>query len=551
MSGFVTGPEAYVAVYPFEGGQYILSGNNASLLDLSVSKNIRGQVGTFSMLLAPGGPYGLNARPSWTDLLTPMSLVVIGIARGSYREIVMIGVVQSCQETQDWRTNKGVMRTISVVGADFQYFFSLASYYTLSFLAGTSAAVVGGEAGLQALLSDSLLSATPNAFGEAWYKKIMAGPQSIMASLSFPYNGGRVSFYDMVAQFWEPYDSNIEIPFADYFMLSEGSWQQKFMKVFPFPFYEFFVTTCPKGYYPGTALPSPNVIPATTYLNLPGFPDSSPQIVARVNPLPWTRPTQAASNSGTFPQVEWDQSYWLNLPVYTTNENSGIENRIYFDDSEVRNFYVINPVQLSALFGQSNSSNSPFIYTFASFADVASIHRYGYRPQIQDIEWFYDSAGQYAQSLAAGGGTPEDFQTFVQQLALRQTSYFEPTPNMAKGQITMRLRPDIFPGTTFEFTPYKNQELWKFYIEGVSHRFTFGGMSTTTLTLSRGLPNAVYADSNLMIALSTGNAQRKDGVYQAGLPSGLGPPLTPVNYQNIVGQGLIGDIAQIFNKAQY
>ena len=54
-----------------------------------------------------------------------------------------------------------------------------------------------------------------------------------------------------------------------------------------------------------------------------------------------------------------------------------------------------------------------------------------------------------------------------------------------------------------------------------------------------------------MIALSTGNAQRKDGVYQVGLPSGLGPPLTPVNYQNIVGQGLIGDIAQIFNKAQY
>lgn len=557
-SSFLTAPQLFISVYPFEGGNYFINGNNGTVLRAQVSKNIRGQVGTFTLTLAPGGPNGPNNRPTWTELLTPMSLVIIGIARGQYSQIVMIGNVQSCQETQKWNTGKNVERIISVQGTDFQQFFNQASYYTTSFLAGATSGVLGGEVGLSSLISNSLLSGPPNQFGAAWYKQIMAGPNSIMNALSFSYQNSRVKFYDMVSQYWEAYDSSVTIAFADYFMMSSGSWQQKFMTVFPFPWYEFFVTTAPAGYYDSHISPSTAsiasggsiTVPAKDLFGLPGFSPVNPQIVARVNPLPWTQPTSPNSNSALLPKINMNQDRWNALPTFVTEETSGIEHSFNFSTDEVRNFYVINPIWLTQQLGASNASNSPFIYTFAAFVDTGSIHRYGYAPNIVDTEWFSDPSGAQARALAAAGNSLENFQQLVAELALRQSSYYEPTPLMAKGNITMRLRPDILIGTRFIYNLFKNPEPWQFYVEGVDHDFVFGEQSTTTLTLSRGLPSTVYANSTLLEAIHTGNAERLNGQYVQGNVSGLGTGLLPVNYASIQ-QGVLGNIASQFNQAQY
>jgi hypothetical protein len=59
------GTSAYVAIYPYEGGGYFIDGDNSGLLSVSTSKDITAPFGTFSMILAPGGPSG-NSYPTWT-----------------------------------------------------------------------------------------------------------------------------------------------------------------------------------------------------------------------------------------------------------------------------------------------------------------------------------------------------------------------------------------------------------------------------------------------------------------------------------------------------
>jgi hypothetical protein len=242
-------------------------------------------------------------------------------------------------------------------------------------------------------------------------------------------------------------------------MTSKGSWMTKFMAIFPFPWYEFFVQTVPAGFY------GSSVSQATTPLSMAGFKPAYPQLIARVNPLPWTNGYTA---SGGF---TIDQSRWDNLKAYTLNTTGFIESQVQFSADEVRNFYVINPLWMTQLFGQTNASSAPFIYTFAAWINTASISRYGYRPQITETHWFSDIKGQAAKINVQGS---QNFQALIAGLGLRITSYFEPTPLMASGSVTMELRPDIFAGTKFTYQPFKNGGDWTFYITGVTQTYEFG-----------------------------------------------------------------------------
>ena len=542
MSGSVTGVQFQAAIYPFEGGEYILSGSNAGILQAQINTSLKGGVGSFSLVLAPGGPLGTNFRPTWTEILTPMSLVILSIGRGSYYQIVMIGTVISCQESQSWNAGSGVPRSIIVDGMDFGQFFSRASYYTTTFLGGAILAEPNAAAGLQAILGSSLFVGAPDQFGKAWYQQIMAGPGSIMESLQFTYKTSFLKFYDMTQQYWQPYGGDVSIPMADYFMLSDGTWFDKFNQVFPFPYYEFFVTTAPQTYYAsGTAA---GLTDATQSVSIPGFSSAYPQVVARVNPVPKLVPQSNGS-------LSIDDSAWQKLPTFylDAQDYSGIQSNMAFNESEVRNFYVMNPTNMLATYGVNNGNNSPWVFSFAALADVASIHRYGYRPEISEIHWFADMTGAQAQTAAANGVGINDFGALVSQLTYHLASYFEPTPLMATGSVTTRLRPDVFIGGRFEFSPWKQQESWLFYIEGVQHNFNFGGQSTTTLTLSRGLPSSVYSDAALLTAMHQGNAQRINGAYEIGTPAGLGEALTPVNYQTATS--VLGNIANLFAAPQY
>jgi hypothetical protein len=52
----------------------------------------------------------------------------------------------------------------------------------------------------------------------------------------------------------------------------------------------------------------------------------------------------------------------------------------------------------------------------------------------------------------------------------------------------------------------------------------FGGQSTTTLGLARGLPASVYDDNELLLALLQGKGSKVDGTYAVnGSATGLRP----------------------------
>ena len=542
-------PRVVVDIYPYEGGKYTVTGDQAGVLECITHKDIRNtNPGTFQFRLAPGGPLGPNSGPSWTEIITPMSLVVIGMKRYDHRQIVMIGVVSSPAEIQSWVTGRGVLRTITVSGYDFQYFFATDNYYTLTMLGATAGAVFG-TIGLPAILGSSLLGGTPASLGEAWYNTIMAGNEGMLSQTYFQYNGSSINFSQIMSNWFEEYPTpagGVEIPIGDFFMVTEGNWMQKFLGFFPFPWYEFFVITAPTSYsqyaigqsYQSSASPI-----SLDFKDGQGFLSATPTIVARVNPLPYTNSYKQGStpSNGTY---SMDSTRWSNLQKFNLENTGFIKSDISFNIDEVRNFYIVNPTWYNQMFGVSNNNVAPFLYLFATWIDTGSIHRYGYRPEVAQVQWFADPAGLASQKNASN---PLGYKALIQNLALRQTSYFEPTPNMASGEIVMELRPDIIPGNRFSYAPFKNGVEWDFYITSVTQSYVFGEQSTTTLGLSRGLPKTVYDDVKLLTQVHTGYAMRQNGLYVPGIP---GEPnqigLQPIDAASPTTKQILGQIAQVY-----
>lgn len=501
-------PQCIIEVYPFEGGVYSIAGGQ--ILSLTAEKSIRADTGRFTIVLAPGGPGGPNYGPSWTEIFTPMSFVMIGMQRAGVRRIIMVGVISNISEQTKWSPGKTVQRQTTIVGYDFAYFFAMFGYYSLFFLGLTPGANLIPDqpaAGL-ATMAQALLEGPPDEVGKSWYTNVMAGTKGILADTFVPYRGTRVLFPFAMATLFQPW-KNFIIPFADYFISAEGSWLDKFRLIFPFPWYEFFVITAPPEFYPGTqAAPIPFAMQA-----FGDSPSVSPTLVARINPNP-----VLTVSAGAFTGV--DSSLWDALPIYDLGDTGFIESTTGFSDEGIKNFFTLNPVWFRALLGFANTGVSSYPFLYNSAGDPASIHRYGFRPADGTMNWLADPTGN--QAVASTGGAPADL---LNDLTVRLASWSEPAALMAAGAVTTVLRPDIIPGNRFRYQPFKNQKTYDFYISAVRHNFVFGGESTTSLVLERGLPTEVYSDPALMQAVLSGGAQRLDGVVSPGIPTGLGPGL--------------------------
>jgi hypothetical protein len=538
MSVFSAWPRTFVDIYPYEGGQFTLTGSQAGILTASVSKNIRSSgAGTFTLNLSPGGPNGTANGPWWEDILTPMSLVVIGMQRHAYSQIVMIGVVTSVTGSTAWMPGKGTQQGIQVSGEDFTNLFINNNFYLQLYQSMSPAAAAPGF--LQGLkVGDT--NTPPAQMGSIWYNNVMAGTSGIMSDVSFAFpitQTSRVTFNQLMATLFEVFPSSVEIPMGDTYLSSEGNWLQKFQEIFPFPWYELFVSTSPEGYYGPYQAKSPLSLTA-----LPNAKPSSPCLIARVQPLPIL-----PFNGGALP-TSMDMTRFDGLFNYTPDSGGYNADVMSLSEDEVHNFYVLNPLGFTNLVGGGNANQVPFAWNHAAWIDIASIHRYGLKPRISELNWLYDPKGVAAKTQGQDAFTQLD--NLVGQLALWQAGYFEPTPLMRKVAVTLELRPDILPGSTFTFAPRKDGIDWLFYIEGVTHEYTFGGTSATTLQLSRGLPVSVYSDQALLTAIHTGNAMLKNGEYTQGLPPLIGTGLQPVN-SNSISSGLMGQIAGIFNTFQY
>ena len=534
-----------IDIYPFEGGIYSFFASNGSsqVLSCNVSQTLDSG-GSFSITLAPGGPNGIAASPSWSEVLTPMSFVVIAMQREDHSNVVMLGVITNIEESQTWSANN-VIRTITVTGFDFFYFFNHFSWNSLSFMAGNALNVIGSTINNTALgyILNYGFSDTPQALANKFYNFIMLNPNGIMGKTAIPYQGKNIFIGDALGAFIDPYPNTHIVPSATNFMSEDSTWANKFQRILPFPIYEWFVATGPLNTW-GTIQSGGLAFTSTL---LPQAVAATPQMVGRINPQPILEVNP--NNSGYYsPAITGtvNDNLFTALNTYQIENQGFISSNIQFGVNGVKNFYIINPLGLNLLFGGNKANSSIYSMTYPLIADPASIHRYGFSPYSFTTEWLNDSTViQPVQS-------DTEIADIVIDMNTRISSYCEPLPLMANATVTMELRPDIFPGNTFQYNPFVQQanNLWLFYIESVSHNYVFGGPSTTTLQLSRGLPVTVYADQNLMSNILIGNAQRLNGQYVSGLPSGVGAPLVGYTVSNGGQTQILADIGKFYVTPQ-
>lgn len=550
-SAFAT-PTCAIELYPFEGGKYSLQGGHIQYV--SVKKSLYdGNIGTFDVGLAPGGPQGPESPLPWSEIITPMSHALIGMSRGDDAAMVMDGIVTSPAEAQMWQTSERgayAIRSQGFGGGDFAWFFRTFNYWALTFYGLTAGTPLGGAldyipAPFAQFMTAGLLGGTspsdsnPVRVGRAWYQNIMGGEHGILGHTYVPYkNGSRQPFFQVVGAQWENYPS-VYIPYGDYFMTHEESWMEKFLSIFPFPWYEFFVTTAPAGAY-GRISGSEGTTDKGTLFTMDALrnvPPAGPLLVARINPCPQFN--VISSGAGTTAAGDMDVSRWNALPLYdlTKQPYSFTRMNINFSADDARNFYQLNPTGWSTILTGNNASNSSAALTFVAAADGASIQRYGFRPRIGTTRWLFDPQG------LAGQANVNVLDT-IAFLTGSLISWHHPMPLMAAGDVILPLTPSIMIGTRFRFNPFKTDSTpWDFYVTAVEHRFEFGGTSYTRLTLARGLPSAIYSNTvngGLLRSIYVGNAMRKDGIYVTGLPPNSAPYLqfisTPGQAQEVERQ---------------
>lgn len=534
-----------IDIYPFEGGLYsfFASQGTSQVLSCSVLNNLTSG-GQFSITLAPGGPNGIATPPSWTEIITPMSFAVIALQRENHSNVVMCGVVTSVEESQVW-TSSQVIRTIQISGFDFYYFFTKFNWNSLSFMAGNQLNLVGSTVNNTALgyILNQGFSGTPEELARKFYNFIMLNPNGIMGKTAVPYQGKNVFIGSALGAFIDVYPGALIVPSATNFMSEDSTWANKFQRILPFPIYEWFVSTAPKGTW-GTILTGGTSFTSTTLTKAIG---GMPQMVARINPQPVLNINP--NKSGYYsPQISGtvNNNLFIELTTYELENQGFISSNIQFGVNGIKNFYTINPLGPNSLFGGSKANSNIFNMTYPFVADPASIHRYGFSSYTFNTEWLNDF--QYTQPTQPSN----TIQDIVIDMSSRISSYCEPLALMANATVVMEMRPDIFMGNTFQYSPFVAQanNLWLFYIESVQHNYIFGGNSTTSLQLSRGLPVTAYADQTLMSNILIGNAQRKNGQYVSGLPQGIGNPLVGYTVSSAGQTEILSEIGKYYVTPQ-
>lgn len=81
----------------------------------------------------------------------------------------------------------------------------------------------------------------------------------------------------------------------------------------------------------------------------------------------------------------------------------------------------------------------------------------------------------------------------LQEWSERLVEWNANNDQLLSGSMTTRLRPDARIGRRLDYTNRRTGEHLSFYIEGISHNFTYPGASTTTFTLTRGVTRSANA----------------------------------------------------------
>lgn len=515
-----------VDIYPHEvyvSSPVTLHGSQTGILSASIVKNIRNRTGgEFILSLAPGGPNGVNSNPTWTQIITPSSLAVIYLQRGASKRIFMIGIVTKIEETEIWTSGK-VQRVINLYGVDFTYYFSVMSYYEMMYFGLLQSNQFSGVAGFIFGEFGGTFSGPPVTEAWQWLTLVMLGvgnttSPAVLEQTYVTYKNSKIFIKDLFGYWFEPFNEAGQTAYFPLFtdlMNSEGSWMDKLLSILTWPYYEFFIDTVTDSDFP--IIPQIQGInsPSTGYAKSPaqkiflsGYNSAYPVVIGRVNPLPWIS-IDASQN------IQYHHTRWDALPIYDYSKTGFITSKLYFSMEEVANFFSLNTTDSRTLAQTAGVANPQLfaINMLGAMYDQNSINNYGYRPQFANTRWL--------TSIKPNSTTgPAVNLTYMSAVLIgKHASYYEPTPYMMKGEIQIPMWPDIRPGNRFVCNPFKapiNDPYgqYMFYIESVNHQYAFGGASTTTLEVTRGLPKIEYDNPDLMKQLHAGQVEKINGKLQ-------------------------------------
>lgn len=546
-------PQIAVDVYPWEGGSFSLIGGQ--VLSATISKGLRNS-GIASIILAPGGPAG-QGWPSWSQVITLQSLVVIAQSRGPNAYVDFVGVVVRTSEEQSWEAGARVTRVIRVEAVDWMQWFVAFNWTALSYLGAVNGAAYEAAAGLPAGSGPPSIyfagqnSSNPSTIAANWLK-LMGDDLGVLAKTRLQYGSTSVLWPAATTSWFETYPYNAIFPASQFYVSEAGSWWSKFTTILEWPFYEIIIGTAPQGLWNGLAVSGAISASGQSFYSatMPGAVPAQAQIVGRLNPQPDLNLAGAVQSSSgisvstaqVFSSANLDR--WYALPTFTPDEGSAsfISSETSNAISEYANFIMLNPVNSRVPLGLNMSGVQ--IFSFSGAADIAGIHRYGLIDRTWDSMWFADPGQVVMQGPPQT--TQTNLETLMNSLTARLATYFMPTPLMESAGVTLPLRPDIFPGCRWTYSPFRGDEPWDFYISAVSHRYVFGGPSTTTLGLERGLPMSVYGNSSNMMQLLLGRAQRKDGGFVFGSPPNGDPGLQIFGMVDSSMREVLAQIAAVY-----
>ncbi len=524
-------PQIGVEIWPHNGGAVSFSGAQSGILQAQITKNIRDRNGgKFVLHLAPGGPNGVADSTSWTSILTPASLVIIYLSRGGSQRIVMMGILNSVEESQIWQNNR-VIRTIKIQGCDFTYFFNAFSYYTLTYL-GFLPSLPAPAAGWVIGRFKGQFYGTPDSVAVDWLgvmlgNSIASHNLGILSQTYVTYQGNQI-FLSQLFSYW--FEAFVEaelayMPFyADYFN-SEGSWSDRFYAMLTWPYYEFFITTAEVGDYPDLGLIANSrafgnsfgyAQVATSTINVANYNPVSPTIVGRVNPLPWVAYPQLGGVQSAINRSRWDE-----LNTYTLGAFSFIDSTVQYNSNDAFNFFGVNTMMTNAIAAQAGTSNANLfgVEILGAIIDPYGIKTYGFRPYYNQVRWL-----TLPPTAISKPNTNFNIANTADTLLGKLASYYIPSPNLLDGTITIPMWPDVLPGNKFLYNPFKNTNVYEFYIEGVTHTYVFGGRSKTTLNVGRGALLSDYNDPNILPGMHLDSYVRVNGVFTARTDIATTPP---------------------------
>lgn len=551
----IASPSYRMEIFPVEAdSSLVISTDLFPGVDIRISKTLAG-ISTFSASIPPVNNSTQLYGGELINVIPMMSTVLIKMTRGAQDYVVFVGVVTNTEE-QEIRTEGGpVQRSTLIEGQDLMYFLTRSAQWSLTWAGTTVSAIPGGPSGQQFFgtnATGSPFTGTPAEMGTGFYNAVI---RNYLHLTNFKINSTEYAFDDMLSVCFGPFatPTNLDIifPFLNSFYQADGVWWDKLKVFFPWPVYEMFMETyeilgnatpvhnaATVSLTGATTIETPTYTPSTVItIDSASIPNTTaggqplfwkdetgktlgimqPTLVARQMPHP-----RAISTDGVW---SLDRSAWDALPEYVFKSTATpyYASAIQFSIENVRSLYAISASTIAQTFGSNINLLAPFILTEqSSLVDPVAMSKFGYIPEIMDIAWFFAPTLAPNQKNLNTDAMVELMSTMTTTLS----SYYVPVSLMASGNLELPLTPSILVGTKITFAPQKvlndnatdGNSNWTFYVEGVQHVYEFGGKSRTVLTLSRGLPTAVYENDNLLLAMLQGLVER---IRQAGTPGSI------------------------------